>query len=146
MAGTNRNITGTAITASATARLNYTGPTIANQAYRGLRLFIDVTAGSSAAFKPKFTLQGAIPGTTKFYSVWVSSASTTANTMKVLVYPGIKSSTVTGLGPSTQVGYTKVIGDALPAFWRIRSTHSGSSGSSKNAARATFGIYAEFLV
>ena len=145
MSGTFRGETSMVVVASATAQKNNTSYLFPNQTYKGMRLFIDVTLGASAAFKPKFTLQGAVPGTTKFYSVWVSSASTTANTMKVLVYPGIKPSTAVGVA-STFVGYTKVIGDNLPAFWRIKSTHAGSSGSSKNGNRATYSIGVEFLL
>lgn len=132
------------VTASATARLNFTSQSFTNQNYRGIRLYVDVTGKSSAGFKPTFKLRSPIVGTTKFLNLWVSSASTTANTMKVLLYPGVKTAS-TGGALSTAASYTKVISDILPPVWQIISTHAGSSGSSKNGNRATFGIYADLL-
>ncbi len=144
MAGTNRNNTPMVITASATARVTYTSPVFANQAYRGCRLYVDISVKSSASHKPLFKLQGSIPGTTKFLTLWASTpASTTVQTLKVLMYPG--ASTV-GTAKSTAAAYTKVLNDFLPPTWRFISTSALSSqGSSKAGTRAAWSAAIDFL-
>src|SRR5579885_2858874 len=132
MAGTNRNNASLVITASATGRNTYTSPTFQNEAFRGARLYIDITTKSSASHKPVFTLQGSIPGTSKFWNLWKSTpASTATQTIKVLLMPG--GSTVT---KSSAAGYTKIINDFLPPVWRFISTSANSSqGSSQSGKR-----------
>lgn len=144
MAGTNRNNTPLVITASATGRTTYTSPTFQNQAYRGCRLYVDITVKSSASHKPGFKLQGSIPGTTKFLTLWASTPTSTATqTLKILMFPGASTA---GKANSTAAAYTKVINDFLPPTWRFVSTSALSSqGSSKAGTRAAWSASIDFL-
>lgn len=120
MSGAPNRVGGLLIVPSA-ANVDVTLPDQINESYRGMRLIINITAGSTAATKPTFKLQGKIYGSTSYYNLWTQQATTAVQVLKVLLMPGAST-----LDKSTAAAYTKIINDFVPPVWRLASTNLGA--------------------
>lgn len=123
MASVERSVAGLLIVPSA-ANVDTTLPDQVNESFRGMRLIINISGGSTASTKPTFKLQGKPYGGSTYYNLWTAQATTAVQVIKVLMYPG--ASTV---DKSTAAAYTKIINDFVPSVWRFASTNLGAGSA-----------------
>ena len=97
-----------------------------NEGYRGGHFIVDVSSRASSTQFVKVTIQGAVPASTRYYTVLASTLLSTGRTV-LKVYPGL---------PGTA---NAIANDVLPHTWRVNSTLA-STGSIK------YGVSAHLIV
>ena len=106
--------------------VDITSVDLTNEGYRGGHFVVDVSTRSSAGQTVKVTIQGAVPGSTAYYTVLQSTALSTGRTI-LKVYPGL---------PGTA---NAIANDVLPHTWRVNSTLA-------SAANISYGVSAHLIV
>lgn len=112
----------TAVTISAQAPATLNQPDQVNEAHRGLKVAIDITA-IGASTNLTVTIQGKDKVSGKYYTVLVSAVLAAVSTTVLTVYPGI--TTTANVAAS----------DVLPGTWRIQAVVAGT-----NTVTATIGV------
>ena len=89
--------------------VDITSADVVNESWRGGHFVVDVSTRASTAQTVRVTIQGAVPASTRYYTVLQSTGLSTGRTI-LKVYPGLP-----GVANA-------IANDVLPRTWRVAST------------------------